>query len=86
MENREVKIQKIPLDRLIETLVDLYNKGIDYIDISGVAGDDQDRMAIVFTKDYMTEQGKKNFGEDDDEIDLDIGPSKLTDDDINQLI
>jgi hypothetical protein len=85
MENREVKIQKIPLDRLIETLVDLYNKGIDYVDIAGVPGIDQDRMAIVFTKEYMTEEGKKNFGEDD-ELDLEIGPSKLTDDDINQLI
>jgi hypothetical protein len=85
MENKEIKIQKIPLDRLIETLVDLYNKGIDYIDIAGVSGDEQDRMAIVFTKDYMTEEGKKNFGEDD-ELDLEIGPSKLTDDDINQLI
>jgi hypothetical protein len=85
MENREVKIEKIPLDRLIETLVDLYNKGIDYIDIAGVPGIDQDRMAIVFTRDYMTEEGKKNFGEED-ELDLEIGPSKLTDDDINQLI
>lgn len=85
MENREVKIQKIPLDRLIETLVDLYNKGIDYIDISGMPGDDQDRMAIVFSKEYMTEEGKKNFGEED-ELDVEIGPKKLTDDDINQLI
>jgi hypothetical protein len=85
MENREVKIQKIPLDRLIETLVDLYNKGVDYIDISGIQGEEVDRMAIVFTKDYMTEQGKINFGEVD-ELDLEIGPSKLTDDDINQLI
>jgi hypothetical protein len=33
----------------------------------------------------MTEEGKKNFGEGD-ELDLEIGPSKLTDDDINQLI
>jgi hypothetical protein len=65
--------------------VDLYNKGIDYVDIAGVPGIDQDRMAIVFTRDYMTEEGKKNFGEDD-ELDLEIGPSKLTDDDINQLI
>ena len=85
MENREVKIQKIPLDRLIETLVDLYNKGIDYVDIAGMPGIDQDRMAIVFTQDYMTEEGKKNFGQED-ELDLEIGPSKLTDDDINQLI
>ena len=85
MENREVKIEKIPLDRLIETLVDLYNKGIDYVDIAGMPGIDQDRMAIVFTKEYMTEEGKKNFGEED-VLDLEIGPSKLTDDDINQLI
>ena len=85
MENKEVKIQKIPLDALIETLVSLYNQGIDYIDISGKPGTDFDSMAIVFTKDYMTEEGKKNFIEDD-EIDLEIGPSKLTDDDINQLI
>jgi hypothetical protein len=85
MENKEIRIQKIPLDTLIETLVTLYNQGIDYIDISGVPGIDFDRMAIVFTKDYMTEEGKKNFGEEN-ELDLEIGPSKLTDDDINQLI
>jgi hypothetical protein len=85
MENKEVKIQKIPLDALIETLVSLYNKGIDYIDIAGTPGTDFDSMAIVFTKDYMTEEGKKNFIEYD-ELDLEIGPSKLTDDDINQLI
>jgi hypothetical protein len=85
MENKEVKIQKIPLDALIETLVSLYNQGIDYIDIAGKPGTDFDSMAIVFTKDYMTEEGKKNFGEAD-ELDLEIGPSKLTDDDINQLI
>jgi hypothetical protein len=85
MENKEVKIQKIPLDALIETLVSLYNQGIDYIDIAGKPGTDFDSMAIVFTKDYMTEEGKKNFGEGD-ELDLEIGPGKLTDDDINQLI
>lgn len=84
MANREVKIQKIPLDRLIDTLVDLYNKGIDYVDIAGVPGEEFDRMAIAFTRDYMTEQGKKNFGELD--LDLEIKSDKLTDDDLNELI
>ena len=84
MENREVKIEKIPLDRLIDTLVELYNKGIDYIDIAGVPGTEYDSMAIAFNRDYMTEQGKKNFGELDEEIE--IKPNKLTDDDINYLI
>lgn len=84
MENREVKIERIPLDKLIDTLVDLYNKGIDYIDVVGVPGVEFDRMGIAFTKDYMTDQGKKNFGEID--VDLEIISSKLTDDDLNELI
>ena len=84
MENREVKIEKIPLDKLIDTLVELYNRGIDYIDIAGVPGKEFDRMAIAFTRDYMTEQGKKNFGEFD--LDLEIKPEELTDEDLNDLI
>ena len=84
MENREVKIERIPLDKLIDTLVDLYNKGIDYVDIVGVPGVEFDRMGIAFTKDYMTDQGKENFGEIG--IDLEITSSKLTDDDLNELI
>jgi hypothetical protein len=86
MENKEVKIQKIPLDALIETLVSLYNQGIDYIDISGKPGTAFDSMAIVFTEEYMTEEGKKNFAGGDIDFNLEFGPSKLTDDDINQLI
>jgi hypothetical protein len=84
MENREVKIEKIPLNTLIDTLVDLYNKGIDYVDIVGVPGVEFDRMGIAFTRDYMTEQGKENFEGLD--IDLEIKISKLTDDDLNELI
>ena len=57
MANREVKIEKIPLDKLIDTLVELYNKGIDYVDIAGVPGKEFDRLAIGFNKEYMTEQG-----------------------------
>lgn len=86
MENREVKIQKIPLDKLIDTLVELYNKGVDYIDVHGVPGREFDRMAIVFTKDYMTEQGIKNFEGLDEEMDVEIKPTKLTDDDLNILL
>ena len=84
MENREVKIEKIPLDKLIDTLVSLYNQGVDYIDIAGVPGVEFDRMAIAFNKDYMTEQGVKNFEGLD--LDLEIKQEKLTDDDLNELI
>lgn len=84
MENsRETKIEKIPLQELIDTLVSLYNKGIDYVDIVGIPGEEFDRMAIAFTKDYMTEEGMKNFGEMEIEIESN---KKLTDEDLNQLI
>lgn len=86
MENKEVKIHKIPLDRLIDTLVELYNRGVDYIDIHGVPGEDFDKMAIVFTKEYMTEQGVKNFEGLEEDMDLEIKPHKLTDDDLNILL
>jgi len=86
MANREIRIQKIPLDRLIDTLVDLYNQGVDYIDISGVPGEEFDRMAIVFTKDYMTEEGAKNIETFEEKLDLQIKQPKLTDEDLNQLI
>lgn len=86
MENREVKIQKVQLDRLIDTLVELYNKGVDYIDISGIPGREFDKMAIVFSKEYMTEQGIKNFEGLDEDVDLEIKPHKLTDDDLNILL
>ena len=40
MENNEqVSIKKIPLDTFIDILMDLYNKGVDYIDITGVTDD-----------------------------------------------
>jgi hypothetical protein len=86
MENREITIQKIPLDKLIDTLVELYNRGVDYIDINGIPGREFDKMAIVFTKEYMTEQGKKNFEGLEEDVDLEIKPNKLTDDDLNILL
>lgn len=84
MAKKALKIQKIPLDSLIETLVNLYNSGVDYVDISGVHDKDYDTIALSFTSDYMTEEGKKNFGVM--ETEMEISNSKLTDDDLNQLI
>ena len=43
-------------------------------------------MAIVFTKDYMTEEGAKTIKEFEEQLDLQIREPKLTDEDLNQLI
>lgn len=86
MDKEPVMLKKIPLDRLINVLVELYNKGVDYIDITGVPDEEQDRVAISFSKDYMTEEGRKNF--EDAPIDLtdEFFDTSLTDDDLNDLI
>jgi hypothetical protein len=88
MDNEgEVILRKIPVDKLIDLLVEMYNQGVDYIDISGTQDEDQDNMVISFTRDYMTEEGQKNFKEDDS---IDIADrlmnSKLSEEDLNDLI
>ena len=77
--HHNLSIKKIPLNNLIDLLVNLYNKGVDYVDIEGVQGKDQDKMAISFSKDYMTVEGQQNY----DDI---VSDGKLDDNDINQLI
>lgn len=86
MSKDPIMLKKLPLDRLINVLVELYNKGVDYIDITGVPDEEQDRVAISFSKDYMTEEGRKNF--EDAPVDLtdEFFDTKLTDDDLNDLI
>lgn len=85
----EVILRKIPIDKLIDLLVEMYNKGVDYIDISGVPGEEQDRMAISFTEEYMTKEGgeakKIDKGEPVNIADI-IQNGKLSEEDLNDLI
>jgi hypothetical protein len=91
--NRPI-IKKIPLSELLEILSDLYNKGVDYIDI--LAPEDpteDDRMTIKFTKEYFSpelefEEGDEPLLDDEEDI-LDIqivADTKLSDEDLNQLL
>jgi hypothetical protein len=88
MEDKNIHIRKIHLDGFIEILVELYNKGVDYIDLTGVQDGDQDRMAISFTTDYMMEGAEENFKNVPLEG-MDINKllsQKLSDKDLNDLI
>jgi len=81
--NNDTVIKKIPLDQFIDVLIEIYNKGVDYIDLIGEKGDAQDKMHIVFTSEYMTKEGAKNLEKEIESIE--ISP-KLTDEDLNQLL
>jgi hypothetical protein len=76
-------IKKVPLDEIIDVFMDLYNKGVDYIDI--VASEKDNRISVIFSEDYINEDAKDNFeGIEVDEEEEE--EEKLTDEDLNQLI
>lgn len=90
--NRPI-IKKIPLNELIDILSDLYNRGVDFIDIlAPEEPSEDDRMTIKFTKEYMSpdmelEEGEALDDEEEDILDITIVPdTKLSDEDLNQLL
>ena len=74
-------IKKVPLDEIIDVFMDLYNKGVDFIDI--VASEKDNRISVIFTEEYVNQEAIDNFELDEIEINID---TKLTDEDFNQLI
>ena len=87
MADNNLRIRKVSVNAFIDVLVDLYNQGVDYVDIIGILDDVQDAIAISFSKEYMAEDMKTNFDEiATKEIETDQINIKLSDDDLNQLI
>ena len=81
-------IKKVPLDEIIDVFMDLYNKGVDFIDI--VASEKDNRISVIFTEEYVNQEAIDNFQLDDDDDEIKSGEinitTKLTDEDFNQLI
>ena len=84
-----MRIRKVPLESFIDILADLYDKGVNYVDIVGMLDDTQDGIMISFSKEYMDEEFQENFDmipttkitKTDTEINI-----NLSDDDLNQLL
>lgn len=51
MMKRTFKIEKLPLDVLINLLIELYEKGIDYVDLFSNNDDPHQDKLIILTKD-----------------------------------
>jgi len=87
---KKILIKKISLNEIIDVFVDLYNKGVDYVDL--VNTDEQEgKLSVIFTKEYMC----KEMQESDDfeliqdsieNVDYNEEDSKFSEDDINDLI
>ena len=75
--HNEIRLKKIPLRVFLEALTDIYERGVDYVDIIGVPGEEQDSIGISVIEEYFAPEE----GDDDD-----IPPTELSDEDLNQLI
>ena len=79
----QVILRKVALKAFIDTLVNVYNSGADYVDIVGSNDEQQDTIGIIVTDEYMADPDDMELEiEDDEEEDQ----KKLSDDDIDQLI
>ena len=87
---RKVLIKKISLNEIIDVFVDLYNKGVDYVDLVNT-DEEEGKLSVIFTKEYMC----KEMQESDDfeliqksieEIDYNEEDSKFSEEDIDDLI
>jgi len=82
MEGNKIILKKIPIEILMDTLHDLYHRGVVYIDIMGIPREEQDTLGVSFSNEYMRE----NVDFEDVEKYL-TQTIKLSDeDDLNQLI
>ena len=78
----KARFVKLPLHSFIQQLVDLYEMGVDYVDLVGESDVMQDYLEIHFTNEYMAPGAEDPFGEKgggDDE-------SPLSDENLNQII
>jgi hypothetical protein len=99
-KKKEIRLYKIPIAVLLETLKDIYEMGVDYIDIVGIPDEQQDTIGIMFSEEYMSEEAREKHNKFKEEIikemeeeELNEEPKeekkidiKLSDDDLNQLL
>lgn len=98
-KGQEVVLRKLHLESLIMVLIDLFESGVDYVDLCGKNDVEQDVVDIRFTKDYTVfkdkseeeamENIKNNFENVTEEEEEEPPPTtkyKLSDDDLNQLL
>jgi len=78
-----VRLKKIPLGIFIQALMDIYNMGIDYADLIGVPGEEQDTIGIAFSEEYMSDKMDEETFE---ELKEKINNIKLSDEDLNELL
>jgi hypothetical protein len=85
MENNEQKkvvLRKIPLEIFLDVLMEIYEQGVDYVDIVGIPDEIQDTIGVMFSQDYISPEALDNFIDEENNIDINLSD----DQDLNQII
>jgi hypothetical protein len=82
-------LKKVDINELMDTMMELWTRGVDFVDI--VIKPDENSISLMFTEEYLSDEAKEELdnaeGDEDDFLDEYIEvKSKLTDNDLNQLI
>jgi len=82
-------LKKVDINELMDTMMELWTRGVDFVDI--VIKPDENSISLMFTEEYLSDEAKEELNnaeeEEDDFLDEYIEvKSKLTDNDLNQLI
>jgi hypothetical protein len=86
---KKILIKKVSLDEIIDVFVDLYNRGVDYVDL--VNSDEDGKLSVIFSKEYMCKemQDSEEFQRIHDsisDVEFNEEDSKFSEDDIDDLI
>ena len=92
MAKKSLKLNKIPITALMQILAELFEEGVDFIDIEGEATEkdnESDRIKVTVRAEYYSDEPKLELEQEEisdflPEIKTD--KKRLTDDDINDLI
>ena len=96
-QSEPFNIKKLPLDDLINLFIQLYESGVDFVDLYADNTDPHQDKLIIVTKegyinpDYYNEEGLSEFEVEEDDDSETKSPSvietrKLSDDDIERLL
>jgi len=82
-------LKKVDINELMDTMMELWTRGVDFVDI--VIKPDENSISLMFTEEYLSDEAKEeldNAEEDEDDFHEECieVKSKLTDEDLNQLI
>lgn len=91
--NRYIVVRRVHLQGLIDSLLPLWQQGLEYVDLVGQLSLTQDTLQLMFTKEYMHPDLVDNYDdiESDNENNIEendnneIKSRKLSDEDLNQL-